>query len=531
MPSTLVKFIPGLELVRQKIAAYIAARIPTSRHTILRPLLTEQALLSAQIDVGTVHAILDGTDTGQTNEYFALCDLIILSDPHMQGEISKRKLALLGDQLNVNAADKKKLEDRNAADAIREMIDGLPTFLNACGWLLDGTIWPLAMVEKVFRPATKNRKLNFEVRQLIQVPPRLFDYSETGFLRLWDTDPETGNILATRSEVDPMRYIIHRGHLLPTPDYRGGPMRALVFWWLFSLDNREWWARFLDRYGSPFMVGKYDQADDDSRIILEQAFMAASKLSGIVISRQTEVELKEATSKSTGEGFDLFLKTANREKSKLIVGQTTSADAEHGGLSGSGVSQAQAQVRDDIRQFDSIWLANTLKYQLFDPFLRMNGFTGSARISWGSEQAADIEQKSSGIANLSNAGIEVTDDGLETLSGWFGVPLQRKKVDPATAPPPPRGKTIPFSVTPSTRYDAADAANSRIAREGAPRLARAFRGVYAPVAKLVADSTGPEDLVAKITAFYADWSPEQLAPLILESLSAQAANGAIRDVA
>ena len=49
----------------------------------------------------------------------------------------------------------------------------------------------------------------------------------------------------------------------------------------------------------------HDQADDDSRIILQNAFSLASKLGGIVISRQTDVELKEAMSKSGSDGFEL----------------------------------------------------------------------------------------------------------------------------------------------------------------------------------------------------------------------------------
>ncbi len=476
--------------------------------------------------------ILDGTDVGNTNDYFAMCDLLLLSDSHLQGEIAKRKLALLGDQFVVSAVDKKNAQDVNAAKIIQEMVDGLPSFLEACGSLLDSSVWPLAIVEKVFRPATKNQKLSYEVDKLIRVPPRLFDYTETGTLRIWDTDPETGMVLSTRSDPDPMRYVIHRGHLLTTPDYRGGPMRALVFWSLFSNFNRDWWARFLDRYGSPFLVGKYDQADDDSRIVLQNAFSLASKLGGIVISRQTDVEIKEAMSKSGGDGFELFFKTCQREKSKLIVGQTTSADAEHGGLGSTGVATAQAHVRGDIRQFDSVWLGNTLKYQLFDPFLKINGIPGHAKISWGAEESADIEQTSMAVANLSNAGIEVTDDGLETLSTRVGLPLQRKKIDPNATPPGPGGKIKPFSVIrPPDRYEMAESANESVAREGAAPLGRAFRGAFAPVAKFIEDSADAEELIAKITTHYADFAPGQLAPLILEALSAQAANGAARDVA
>jgi phage gp29-like protein len=525
--------LPSFDNIKARLTRYIAERIPVSRRTIYKALYAEQPLSTATLDVGTVHAILDGTDFGNTNEYFALCDLIILSDSHLQGELAKRKLAILGDQRVVAPIDKKNAQDMAAVKFIEDMVDNCPSFLDAIAALLDSSIWPLSIVEKVFRPATTNRNLSYELDKLIRVPPRLFNYTQTGTLRIWDTDPETGMVLGTLSDPDPMRYIIHRGHLLTTPDYRGGPMRALVFWSLFSSFDRDWWARFLDRYGSPFMVGKYDQADDDSRIILQNAFSLASKLCGIVISRQTDVELKEAMTRGGSEGFELFFKTCNREKSKLIVGQTTSADAEHGGMGSTGVATAQAHVRGDIRQFDSVWLGNTLKNQLFDPFLKINGIPGRVKITWGAEESADIEQTSMAVANLAKAGIEVTDEGLDTLGIRVGLPLQRKKIDASQPPGGPGGGRIkPFSVLrPPDRYELAELANESVAREGAAPLARAFRGAFAPVAKFIADSADAEELVAKITTHYADFSPAQLAPLILEALSAQAANGAARDVA
>lgn len=515
------------ESVKKLFIDFVMSRIPMARRTNFKPLLADQSLATANIDAATLHAILDGTDTGQTNEYFALCDLMILSDSHIQGEIAKRKLALLGDQITIAPAKKKDSIDTNAADLCREQVDNMTSFLPACAALLDGSLWPLAMAEKIFRPASRNKKLGYEIDGVIRVPPRLFDYS-TGFLRIWDTDQVTGNVLGTTSDPDPMRYVIHRGHLLSTPDYRGGPMRSLVFWWCFSAFGRDWWARFMDRYGSPFMVGKYDQADDDSRIILENAFSLASKISGLVISRQTDVELHEAQSKSGGEGFDLFIKTANREKSKLIVGQTTSADAEHGGMSGSGVAKVQQNVRADIRQWDGVSLGNTLKHQLFIPFLRFNGIPGDIKVSFGGEEAENIADISAAVASLANADIELTDDGLETLSGWVGLPLQRKKIQ---EPPPGSVRIKPLSATLLVdRYELADRANGSVAREGAAPLARAFRGAFAPVARFIEDSSGPEELIRKITSHYADFSADQIAPLILEALSAQAANGVVRDV-
>lgn len=539
----------GGNIISRKLIQFLIARLPVTRRTIFKELIAGMPLSTAQFDVGQIHAILDGTDFGQTTEYFALCDTIVLSDSHLQGELAKRKLAILGDEYVIAPVDQDDPDDKAATDFIKEMVEGLPSFTEACAALLDGVIWPLAVVEKIFRPARVNRKLSYEVDNLIRVPPRLFNYTANGYLRIWDTDPNMGTVLGTHHDPDPMRYMIHRGHLLTTPDYRGGPMRSLVFWSLFSNFNRDWWARFLDRYGAPFLVGKFDEADDDSRIVLQNAFQLATTIGGIVVSKQTEVDLHQATSRTASEGFDLFFKACQREKSKLIVGQTTSADAEHGGMSGSGVAKEQAQVRGDIRQFDSIRLGNTLRYQLFEPFLRVNGIPGRVKIAWGGEEAEDVLSTCQGVQALAAAGLEPTDEGVQTLGKKVGVPLQRKEVQqPGPGQPTPggtpngsrNGQPLPSRRLTnldagtnlragSNLYEHADEANGRIAASTAAELSQAFRGVYAPIGRFIRESASSDELIHKIETHYSGWDPTKVANIVLEALQAFSLNGAARD--
>src|SRR5438132_7676292 len=127
--------LPSLDSAKKAIAEFIIARIPMARRTIFKALIADQPLATANLDVSTVHAILDGTDVGQTNEYFALCELILIGDSHLQGEIAKRKLAMIGDQMVISPVDKKKTDDVAAAALIQELVDNLPSFLEACAAL------------------------------------------------------------------------------------------------------------------------------------------------------------------------------------------------------------------------------------------------------------------------------------------------------------------------------------------------------------------------------------------------------------
>ncbi len=71
-----------------------------------------------------------------------------------------------------------------------------------------------------------------------------------------------------------------------------------------------------------------------------------------------------------------------------------------------------------------------------------------------------------------------------------------------------------------------DAQLDAIARAGAPGLAAAFTGIYAPVRQLILNSRSPEALQASLAAWYPDHSPARAAELTELALTAYLANGA-----
>ncbi len=500
--------------VNESVKRIAAAQVPTTRVTTFNQRYQLSAV-APTITADRLHGILRAAESGDTQQLFALYRDVILSDAHTQGEFAKRKLAVLGDPMAIVPHDKENDDDVKAGSLVTNLVGNSSGWIKACSHLLDSTLWPSALLEKVFRPSTM-KGVKYEIGELVPVPYDLLDYT-SGVMMIRDTDAE-GRILATKHEPDPNRYIIHRGHLLTTADNWGGPMRSILFWWLLSAMDRDWWGRFLERYGAPFMVGKYDAADDASRTTLERAFALSTRIGGLVVTNETEIEIMQALAASSGEAFEKFHSICNREKSKLIVGQTLSSEAQSTGL-GSGVATGQENVREDIRQFDGKMLGETLKDQLFDQLVKINGGIGRApRAVWGAESAKQAAATGDLLAKISAAGIEPTDEALPTLSERVGFPLQRK----APVPQIPFAGMMPLSAA----LPPALKANDEIARAGKAELARAFRGSLAPVRQMILASTSPADLEGKIRAFYPDWHPERVAALISDALTAFSANGA-----
>lgn len=506
----------------------------------------EPAFAANSMTVDKLHGILRSAEQGDVERLFALYRDIIAGHSHLQSELNTRKLAVLGDSIAFVPRDKARPEDVLAAKAC-ERLKECPTWTLGRNHLLNGALYPLALVEKIFAPAAANELgIRFDLVELAVVPFHALDYTDKGHLKLWEFDEgtgiKTGRRLAPRAE----DYIVHRGHLLTMmPDYWGGPLRAALFWWLFSVMDRDWWIRFLSRFGAPFMVAKYNPVNKKDKATLTSAFAAASQLLGLVISKDTEVEVKDVATNSHGDAFEKMHAVANRELSKLILGQTMTSEAQAQGLGGAQAA-VHNMVRGDIKQWDARSLADTLESQLCQPYLRINGLTGSVKMVCGAAGPEEIKAAGETIKTAHDAGLELTDEGIEQFSELSGMPFRRAPAAPAlpagvpqpgrvplAAPPLPlswwgfQPPVYPLSRLPWPAHLPTDAQLDRVAETAAEGLGAAFHGIYAPVRRLILESTSPADLEARLTAFYADHNPEAAADLIAEALTAYAANGAV----
>lgn len=437
---------------------------------------SELPAIARSITADRLMSIVQQAESGDTRELFALYRDIIASDSQIQSEFAKRKSAVLGDVLNLVPWDKKLPEDVRAKDICLAVLDAKP-FGTLIEWLLNATLFPVAVAEKVYTPSAGGFKLS----AIVPVHYQLLDYS-SGFLRIYDTD-ETGRPRSSSHAPDPERYIVHRGALMPVPDQWGGPMRALLVWWLLRTMSRQWWANFLERFGMPFLIGKYKAGDENGRSVLVNAFQMAVRLGALVISDKTSAELKQAAAGDSSNAHERFIELCNREISKLIVGQTLSGQASPTGELGGGTAALQGEVRDDLRKMDAKLLAVTIRSGLLEQYTRINGCTGATPLlSFGSDSTSELRAMTDLIKSLGEAGFEPDDDGMAAYSERLGFGLRRK--------------TAPFQMGLSAEQ-LRPLALSADGPSGTD-LAAIFSGRYKAVAELVRSSDTAEDCLAKV---------------------------------
>ena len=380
------------------------------------------------LDAAKMADIISAAENGSTRDLFTLYRDVLVADSHLQGEIGKRILAVLGDSWQVTPADKNNADDVRAADLLSEELDKVDGFTDSCVHLAMASIWPLSVAQKIYKPNGSG----FTFAQLKPVDHTLLDYS-TGSLRIGIA--EKNGSITKWDDPDPSRYLIHRGHLLSSPDNWGGPMRSLLYWFLLGAMGREWWARFLDRFGTPFVVGYFDRQDNATRKFLERSLNLSTVLGGLVVNRESKIELHQAAVGQTGEAFENFLAVCQKEKSKLILGQTLSATADSTGM-GSGVADLQSDVRSDLIKWDAMRLATTLREQWFRPWMTYNNLPGRApNIRWGAD-GMNAEQISTVLDSLARAGIVLAKESLPALSDLIGAGFVFERQQTETTAPP-----------------------------------------------------------------------------------------------
>jgi phage gp29-like protein len=509
--------------LRSSLSAALLKILPVATRTIVRG-KQQPSASSHLMDVDLLHSYLRHAEQGDTSLLFGLYRDILASHAHTQAEFNKRKLAVLGEPLTFLAKNPDDPAEVAWVAGLQNHFDDRPALMDFLSHSMDATMYPLAVSERTYQPSSLPG-WRYELGEILPVPHVHLAWP-LGELAIRDTDAD-GNFLGTFTQPNPARYVSHKGHLLSSvPDYWGGPMRALVFWWLFATMDRDWWARFLDRFGSPFLIGKYEETDDDARYSLESAFSAATRLFGMAVSKGTDVQMHQANSVGGGEAFENFQTFANSEISKLIVGQPGSASDKNPGLGGDGQAKAQSDVREDIKRYDIARLAHTIRTQILKPLKQINGWTFDLpTVGFGqiSEEEADLTGDL--IASLFQAGLEPDDQGLKILSKKLSLPLRRVQAIPAVALSS-KGSLplLPAVARRAARSQQARRAVATLTAEASPKLARLMRDRAQELAAAITDSDSPESAAAAIAALTSSYDPAAAADLISHLLTSASLN-------
>ena len=141
----------------------------------------------------------------------------------------------------------------------------------------------------------------------------------------------------------------------------GECLLSRCFWnVIFINGGMEFWLKFMEKYGPPWAIGKYDRSMDDSeQKDLLKMLKRMVQDAVAVIPADGSVELINASDKSGSNAvFQSFVTKCENNISKVILGQTLTTDV---GATGSyAASNTHQEVRADLIQNDVRLCENTI---------------------------------------------------------------------------------------------------------------------------------------------------------------------------
>jgi len=265
----------------------------------------------------------------------------VLSDPKAMSTFRDRRNAVVQCEWIVDAASDRRV-DRKAADHLRKQ-------LQRVGWdrvsnlMLYGIWYGYAVAEIMY--GVEDGLITWDAIKVRN--RRRFRFTPGGELRMLtfsnmfegvELPPTKFWHFATGADNDDEPYGLGLGHWCYWPV-------------LFKRNGIQFWLTFLDKFGAPTGVGKFDAgtADKSEQSKLLAAVHAIRSDSGVIIPKDMEIELLEAA-RSGSVDYRSLHDTMDATIAQAVIGQVASSQGTPGRL---GNDDLQGDVRDDLVKADA----------------------------------------------------------------------------------------------------------------------------------------------------------------------------------
>lgn len=231
----------------------------------------------------------------------------------------------------------------------------------------------------------------------------------------------------------------------------GRALLSTLYWLNFFKQNGfKFWAKFLERFGTPILLGKCDESETDQ---MNQALLNAHAQSVLSIDVKDDVQiLSTASSGSAGASFETFNNVLIRQIQKVVLGQTLTS-----GTDGAG-SRALGEVHENVRKdklHSDIRLVTPTLQAVVDALCEINSWNKHEIILGEKTKKLNIEQADRDV-KLKGAGANFTK---QYFSREYG--LQEGDIAESAVP---TDKPI-FSAVPNKQFSFASTVNKLSAEQ------------------------------------------------------------------
>jgi len=266
----------------------------------------------------------------------------VVLDGHLTGVIAKRIDAVLNKEIQFEREGRRD-------HGMDELIHSLP-FRNIVRTIMETQLWGISAIE--FLPG---RQLAYELIPRKHVKPELgiIAYEQTGATGIPYKELDNVWVLGDPRDL---------GLLLKCAPYC-----------LYKRGGLSDWAQYIELFGQPVRVIKYDSYDEQTKAELKRILDESGSSLSMMIPRQADFEIKDGKQTNCDGNLQLsFIKALNEELSILVLGNTETTSSSLS--TGYAQSKIHLQQQYEITRSDLAYVDALLNSAQFISILRGYGY-------------------------------------------------------------------------------------------------------------------------------------------------------------
>lgn len=374
-------------------------------------------------------------------------------------------------------------------------------------WEFDGKFW----APTAFPGDSKGKPIESESRGLIGKPPEWFKYSGDNRLLFMSRENYQG------IEIPDKKFVIARRKPTYSNPY-GEAILAAVFWpVIFKKNGLKFWNLFVEKYGSPFLVGKYPrgaQAGEVDGLLDSLEDMIQDAVAAI--PEGSAVDLIERSGSGSGnQEFKSLADFMDKQISQAILGQNLTSDVSGGSLAAAEVHDSVKEeiIADDAKIVERFF-ADVFKY------IRDVNFPGTRapRLKLVSPKGTDKELADRD-KTLSEIGVEfkkeyfVRNHGIE--EDHFEI---KSNGDSSSAATPGEFAEASQKVEEESEFEDQNAVDHFIDSFKAGDLQSFADELLAPIFRIVGESKDFSECMERLSEAYPEMSSEKLEDTLSQAI-------------
>jgi len=315
-----------------------------------------QNYVTGSLTLSTIINYLAQAAGGTIRYQDEMFDLMIERDPHLQAVLQTRRLSLTQAQWQIMPGDEDDPRSIDAAEDIRDQLSAYDGFDDALQGLLDAIPKGTAAAEIIYND-------DWSLDRLVEIPGRMLDWT-TGDLQIIQN--------GTTEPMEPNKFIRHSPRLKPGSIQRRGLMRALSIYWCISHYAMEDWAGFVEVFGMPVRVGRYDgdKSKGSDIDVLKTAIKGLGTDAAAILPKSMDIEFIEPMRTGIPGGGTPMQSVIDHIEKKIsitVLGQNITTQSESG--SGTLAGNAGERTVKSLTRGDAVQLNLTLRRDLFRPIV------------------------------------------------------------------------------------------------------------------------------------------------------------------